>query len=78
MEEQKPTLENATFKFSQEANCVDRIGDGYEELTIRCESDLGIDRSGECFYILETKQWAIDSVDDLKELFDRISKVINK
>jgi hypothetical protein len=78
MEEEKPTLESAIFKFSQEENCVDRNGDGCEELTIRCESDLGIDRSEGCFYILETKQWAIDSADDLKELFDRINKVINK
>jgi hypothetical protein len=49
-----------------------------EVLEIRCESSLGIDRDGGCFYILKTDQWAIDSVDDLKELFDRISKVISK
>lgn len=69
-------LDSATFQFSQDSNCVD--GGDVEELTIRCESSLGIDRDGGCFYVLETKQWAIDSVDDLKELFDRISKVISK
>lgn len=74
--EEKPKLENATFKFTQETNCVD-VGD-IEELTIRCESSLGIDNDEGCFYILKTEQWAIDSAQDLQELFDRISKVINK
>jgi hypothetical protein len=74
--EEKPTLESAMFKFSQEPNCVD--GGDIEELTIRCESSLGIDRDEGCFYVLETKQWSIDSVDELKELFDRISNLINK
>jgi hypothetical protein len=76
MENPKPMLDSATFQFSQEANCVD--GGDMEVLEIRCESSLGIDRDGGCFYILKTDQWAIDSVDDLKELFDRISKVISK
>lgn len=73
--EEQPKLENATFTFTQEPNCVDV---GMEELTIRCESSLGIDNDEGCFYVLETKQWAIDSVKDLQELFDRISRVIKK
>ena len=73
MEEYKPKLENAKFTFSQEANCID--GGDMEEIIIRCESDMGIDNGG-CFYVLETKRWAIDSIDELKALFDRISKVI--
>jgi hypothetical protein len=73
---ENPMLDSATFQFSQEANCVD--GGDMEVLTIRCESSLGIDRDEGCFYILKTDQWAIDSLDDLKELFDRISKVISK
>jgi hypothetical protein len=68
-------LEKATFEFSQEGNCVDG---GIETLEIRCDSSLGIDNDGGCFYILKTEQWAIDSVDDLQKLFDRISKVIIK
>jgi hypothetical protein len=66
-------LESATFKFSQEGNCVDG---GVESLEIRCESSTGIDNDGGCFYILKTEQWAIDSVDDLQKLFDRIQKSI--
>jgi len=74
-EENKPLLENATFKFSQDGNCVDG---GDEFLEIRCDSSLGIDRDGSCFFILKTQQWAVDSADDLQELFNRIKKVINK
>ena len=74
-EENKPLLEEATFKFSQDGNCVDG---GDEFLEIRCESSLGIDRDKGCFYILKTEQWAIDSADDLQELFDRIKKIISK
>ena len=73
--DEKPKLENATFTFTQEGNCVDG---GMEELTIRCESSLGIDNDEGCFYVLETKQWAVDSVEDLQKLFDRIQKSIKK
>ena len=74
-EENKPLLEEATFKFSQDGNCVDG---GDEFLEIRCDSSLGIDRDKGCFFILKTEQWAVDSADDLQELFNRIKKVINK
>jgi hypothetical protein len=74
--EYEPKLESATFKFSQESNCVD--GGDVEELEIRCESSLGIDYDGGCFYILKTDGWAIDSVEDLQKLFDRIEKIIKK
>ena len=74
-EENKPMLEEVTFKFSQDGNCVDG---GDEVLEIRCDSSLGIDRDGSCFFILKTEQWAVDSADDLQELFDRIKKIISK
>ena len=73
-QDEKPKLESMTFNFSQESNCVDS-GD-VEELEIRCESSLGIDYDGGCFYILKTDGWAIDSVEDLQKLFDRIQKSI--
>ena len=73
--EQQPTFERATFTFTQDGNCIDG---GDEQLVIRCESDLGIDRGGGCFYVLETEGWAIESVDELQKLFDRINKVIKK
>lgn len=72
---EQPKLAAATFEFTQEGNCIDG---NIEELNIRCESSLGIDNDGGCFYVLKTEQWSIDSIDDLQKLFDRINKVINK
>ena len=76
--EEQPMLESATFLFSQEANCVDGKRDEIEDLEIRMESSLGIDRDGgeRAFYILKTDQWAVEGVEDLQKLFDRISKVL--
>jgi len=66
-------LEEATFSFSQDGNCISH-NDNAEFLEIKCVSDLGIDRSEGCFYILKTEGWSIDNVGELQELFDRISK----
>lgn len=74
--ENEPTLDSARFEFSQETNCVD-TGD-VEILEIRCESSLGIDRDGGCFFVLKTDSWSLDSVEDLEKLFNRIKKVIEK
>ncbi len=70
----KPLLEECTFEFSQEGNCMSHK-DAVESLEVRCLSDMGIDRTdGKCFYVLKTESWSIDSVQELQELFDRISK----
>jgi len=76
-EDNKPLLEEATFKFNQDGNCVNG---GDEFLEIRCDSSLGIDRDEgkSTFFILKTEQWEVDSADDLQELFDRIKKIISK
>lgn len=71
--EELVSLESAKFEFTQEGNCVDG---GIESLEIRMESSLGIDRDGGAFYILKTDQWAIEGVEDLQKLFDRINKVL--
>ena len=77
MEEEGIILERATFEFSQDANCL-TSSDEHESLTIECESSLGIDRDEGCFYVLKTEKWSINDENDLKELFDRIQKVIKK
>jgi len=77
MEEQGIILERATFEFSQDGNCISD-SDQYEFLTVECESSLGIDRDGGCFYVLKTEKWSIDNVEDLQKLFDRIQAVIIK
>jgi hypothetical protein len=71
----KPLLEEATFNFSQEANCMSE-NDGAEFLEIKCLSDLGIDRAEKCFYVIKTEGWSIDNLDELQELFDRIQKTL--
>lgn len=73
----EPFLERATFNFSQEGNCLSSK-DAYEFLEISCENDLGIDSSGDCFYVIKTEGWSIDNVNELQKLFDRIQKVIKK
>jgi hypothetical protein len=46
MEEQGILLEEASFKFSQDPNC---LSDGDEFLEIEAQSSLGIDRDNDCF-----------------------------
>lgn len=75
MEEQGLILEEATFRFSQDANCLTNE-DEYEFLEIEAKSSLGIDRDRDCFFILKTDKWSIDSIEDLEKLFNRIKKVI--
>lgn len=75
MEEQGTLLEEATFRFSQDANCLSDQ-DEYEFLEIEAKSSLGIDRDNDCFFILKTDKWSIDSVEDLEKIFNRIKKVI--
>jgi hypothetical protein len=67
-------LEEASFIFSQESNCVDPTD--VEILTIECKSDLGIDNTEGCFYVIKTEQWSFDNLDELQKLLDRISKAI--
>lgn len=66
-------LEEATFSFSQDGNCLSHQ-DQAEFLEIKCVSDIGVDRSENCFYILKTEGWSIDSLEELQALFDRIQK----
>lgn len=75
MELQGTLLEEATFRFSQDANCLSD-DDEYEFLEIEAKSSLGIDRDEGCFFILKTDKWSIDGVEDLEKLFNRIKKVI--
>lgn len=75
MEEQGTLLEEASFRFSQDANCLSD-DDEYEFLEIEAKSSLGIDRDEGCFFILKTDKWSIDGVEDLEKLFNRIKKVI--
>ncbi len=72
----KPQLFECSFTFTQEGNCNGST-QNLEQLTIACESSLGIDEDGECYYVLRTDTgWSVDSASELQDLFDRIDKVI--
>ena len=75
--EQGLILEEATFKFSQYANCVDSQNE-FEFLEITAQSSLGIDRDNQCFFTLRTRKWSVDNAEDFKKIFDRIEKIILK
>ena len=77
MKEEKVALEKITFEFTQEENCMSTSMSGTETLTIECMSDMGITDTDGAFFVLKTEQWAIDNVDDLKQLFDKIEQAIN-
>ena len=72
---EKPILNSASFKFSQEGNC-NGTTDEYEELDISYESDLGLDNTDGGFFVLRTEGWSIDGVEELQKLFDRIEKIM--
>lgn len=72
----KPQLFECSFTFTQGTNCNGST-QSVEQLTITCESSLGIDDDGECYYVLRTDTgWSVDSASELQDLFDRIDKVI--
>lgn len=75
--EQGLILEEAIFKFSQDANCIDGQ-DEFEFLEIIAQSSLGIDRDNECFFTLKTEKWSVDSAEEFKKIFERIEKLILK
>ena len=77
MEDQGTLLEEASFRFSQDANCLsDR--DEYEFLEIEARSSIGIDRDNDCFFILKTDKWSLGSIEELEKLFDIIRQVVIK
>jgi hypothetical protein len=47
----KPQLEKAVFKFTQDGNCIESAGE-IEALSITFESSLGIDEDEDGFFVL--------------------------
>jgi len=72
----KPKLVECSFIFTQNGN-TNGTTEEVEELKVSCESSLGIDEDGGCFYVLRSETgWSIDNLDELKELFNRIKHTI--
>jgi hypothetical protein len=70
-------LDKVTFEFTQEEHCCSTAMGGVESLTIECMSDLGITDTDGAFFVLKTEQWAINDINELKQLFDKIEQAIN-
>ena len=75
--EEKIKLDKVTFEFTQEEHCMSNEMGGVESLTIECISDLGITQTNGAYFVLKTEQWAINDLNDLKQLFDKIEQAIN-
>jgi len=68
------TLYKASFEFYQEGN-TDGTTDETEELRVECMG-MGDLKEG-CYYVLRTKTgWSIDNSDELKQLIERVDKMI--
>jgi hypothetical protein len=70
----RASLENTSFRFYQEENCVDG-GEG-EYLTVEAKSSLGIDGDGGAFYVLRTEQWAFSDINELVTMLKRVERAI--
>lgn len=70
-------LDKVVFEFTQEEHCMSNEMQGIETLTIECVSDLGISNTEGCYYVLKTEQWAMNNVDELKSVIQKIDQSIN-
>lgn len=68
-------LFSAKFEFSQEGNSIDHLE--YEHLEVRAESSEMIDDSNNCFLVLKTDQWSINSKDELSRLLTKVNEAID-
>jgi len=72
----KPEIIDLKCTFSQEGNTLGTT-DEYEEIEISL-SFQGDEDEGP-FYVIKTKTgWSFDDISELKEIIDRVEKVLNK
>jgi hypothetical protein len=70
-----PKLVSASFSFIQDANCLS--SNETEEIHVECNSDLMIER-GECFFVLKTESWSIDSENEINDLLSKIKSALTQ
>lgn len=70
----QPVMHKASFVFYQEGN-TDGTTDETEELKIEC---MGIgDLTEGCYYVIRTQTgWSINSSEELKQLVERVDKMM--
>jgi hypothetical protein len=76
MSNPRSELDTVTFTFTQETNCVDGPSNDIETLTVEAKSSLGIDGDGGAFFVLRTKQWALDNSNEIHEIIKRCERAI--
>lgn len=80
MKEEKKTkyigcrLDEVTFTFSQEANCMS--DNETEIIEITAKSDLGDIGNDSFFVTIKTEEWAVDNVKEFKLLFRKIEEAV--
>jgi len=67
----KPVLHKASVSFGQEGNTDGTTGE-YESITIDYEV---VDENEGGYFVIRTKGWSVDSIEELEELFNRIRKI---
>ena len=78
MDPTKPKLENITLTFTQEKCCTGgNEKEEYETLEVQIKSNLGIDYDNGGFFILKTKQWAINDVNEIIETLQRVKDILD-
>jgi hypothetical protein len=73
----KPNLGEIIFRFSQEGNCVDSKSDEYENIEIKAISSLGLDFDDGAFFVIKTKQWAFNDVQEFSEMIQRVQDAVD-
>lgn len=73
MFEEKPILHQATFEFSQEKHTWPKQDE--ETLTIEMISANGSLDEEAGYYVIKTSEWAINSVEELENLFNQIKNI---
>ena len=77
MDSNIPKLDSITLTFTQGNCCVSKEKEEYETLEVQIDSSLGIDYDDGGFFILKTKQWAINDVKDMIETLQRAKDVLD-
>ena len=68
-------LESAQFIFTQDPNCLKK-SDQHEEIIVKVQASLGLDRDDGPFYEIVTEGWSFDNMEELKEIIDRVNTIL--
>ena len=71
----KPEIMNVKCTFTQEGNTLGTTEE-YEELEISLEFQLS-EKQGP-FYVIKTDGWSFDDISELKEMIDKVERVLDK